>query len=65
MFGLERSVEDTGHMMTRIMDIVHGGTTICIDIQIGPISDRYNQMFPLDLTDSDNYRSMMVVYRYG
>ena len=48
MFGLERSVEDTGHMMTRIMDIVHGGTTICIDIQIGPISDRYNQMFPLD-----------------
>ena len=46
VFGLERSVEDTGHMMTRIMDIVHGGTTTCIDIS--DISDRYNQMFPLD-----------------
>ena len=41
MFGLERSVEDTGNMMTRIMDIVHGGTTICIDIS--DISDRCNQ----------------------
>ena len=46
VFGLERSVGDTVHMMTIIMDIVHGGTTTCIDIS--DISDRYNQMFPLD-----------------